>query len=273
MRPTVPAVLAGPGGRGPELCRALAAAGLPVDRHNALARLADALSALSLAHVPRVAIDGPDAAGKTTFANELAVLISARRPVVRLGSDDFHRPAGARYRRGDMSPEGYYLDSFDNEMIVAAVLHPLGPGGDGEYLAAAFDYRSGRPVAGRRRIADPAALLLFDGVFLQRRELREHWDAVIYLHVAPEESLRRALIRDRGLLGSDEIILARYSGRYLPGQVLYRGADHPVDRADTVLDMTDPARPVLLRCRGEVLGPATWSEPGDDQRTRAGRQP
>jgi uridine kinase len=232
-----------------------------VDRREVLVQLADALGALDLAHVPRVAVDGPDAAGKTTFADELAVLISARRPVVRLGADDFHRPAAVRYRRGDMSPEGYYLDSFDNEMIVAAVLRPLGPGGDGEYLPALFDFRSGEPVPARRQVADPRALLLFDGVFLQRRELREHWDAAIYLHVAPAESLRRALVRDRELLGSEETIRDRYQRRYLPGQAMYRETDSPADRAGLALDMSDPARPSVLRSGGTVLGLANWSAP------------
>jgi len=224
-----------------------------VDRRYLLARLADALSALDLAHVPRVAIDGPDAAGKTTFADELAARVAARRPVIRLGADDFHRPPAVRYRRGDTSPEGYYLDSFDNEMIVAAVLRPLGPGGDGEYLPALFDVRSGQPVPARRLVADPRALLLFDGVFLQRKDLREHWDAAIYLHVPPAESLRRALVRDRDVLGSAEVVRDRYNVRYLPGQALCRQTDSPLDRADLVLDMTDPALPAVLRC-GALLG-------------------
>jgi uridine kinase len=115
-----------------------------------------------------------------------------------------------------MSAEGYYLDSFDNDMIVAAVLCPLGPGGDRAYLPALFDVRSGQPVPARRQVADRRAVLLFDGVFLQRGELREYWDAAIYLHVTPAKSLRRALIRDLGLLGSEEVIRDRHNRRYLP---------------------------------------------------------
>jgi uridine kinase len=219
--------------------------------------LADRLSALQRAHVPRVAIDGPDAAGKTTFADRLADLVSGRRPVIRMCADNFLHPAEIRYRRGTLSPEGYYLDSFDNDAILAKVLSPLGPGenlvfrsvtGGGHSDAAALPALADRAESGQPSMsAEPAALLLFDGVFLQRAELRAHWDLVIYLHVAPEESLRRALVRDLPVFGSESNIERRYRLRYLPGQAIYQRTDRPLDRADIVLDMSDPARPSPIR--------------------------
>jgi hypothetical protein len=39
-------------------------------------------------------------------------------------------------------------------------------------------------------------VLLFDGVFLMRPELRAYWDLTIYLDISADESLRRALTRD-----------------------------------------------------------------------------
>jgi len=48
----------------------------------------------------RTAIDGPDAAGKTTLADELAVALRERgRDVIRASIDGFHRPRRERYRR------------------------------------------------------------------------------------------------------------------------------------------------------------------------------
>jgi len=51
-----------------------------------------------------VGIDGPDAAGKTTFADNLAEHMSL--PVVRVSIDSFHNPAAVRKQRGELSPEG-----------------------------------------------------------------------------------------------------------------------------------------------------------------------
>ena len=109
-------------------------------RMNALNHLAALIAAIKLPHPVRVAIDGIDAAGKTTLADELVAPIEARgRPVIRASIDGFHRPRPARYERGANSPEGYYHDSFDYAALRAALLEPLGPRGNRAYRRAVFD--------------------------------------------------------------------------------------------------------------------------------------
>lgn len=58
-------------------------------RDELLGRLAEAVGSVTIAHPTRVAIDGPPAAGKTTLADELAVVLrhsaatsSARRSTI-----------------------------------------------------------------------------------------------------------------------------------------------------------------------------------------------
>jgi uridine kinase len=93
-----------------------------------LRRLADLVVALDRPHPIRVAIDGIDAAGKTTLGDALAPLIRRRgRPVIRASVDGFHRPRADRYRRGAESPEGYLQDAFDYPALRAALLDPLDP--------------------------------------------------------------------------------------------------------------------------------------------------
>jgi pantothenate kinase len=85
----------------------------------------------------RVGIDGIDAAGKITLADELADrLRRLGRSAVRSGIDGFHRPRQDRYARGSDCPEGYYHDSFDLDGLVEMLLRPLGPGGTGHYQTA-----------------------------------------------------------------------------------------------------------------------------------------
>ncbi|MEU7820991.1 uridylate kinase [Catellatospora sp. NPDC049133] len=216
-------------------------------RAEVLAVLADSLLERREPGRLRVAIDGPDAAGKTTLADDLAALIGPRRQVIRLGIDRFHHPEAVRRRRGPLSPEGFYLDSFDHEAIVDGVLRPLGPDGDGWYRPAVFDYRSDRAVNVAPQEAAAGAVLLFDGVFLLRPELRDFWDISVYLHADPEVALARARVRDLPVFGSVEAVEERYRCRYLPGQELYRAEADPLRRADVVLDTNDPAAPVIMR--------------------------
>jgi hypothetical protein len=98
-----------------------------VKRQQVLNRLADGIGRLSNPPSVRVAVDGIDAAGKTTLADELGSLLEARgRPVIRASVDGFHRPRSERYQRGAESPEGYYLDAFDYPALCAGLLLPSG---------------------------------------------------------------------------------------------------------------------------------------------------
>lgn len=209
--------------------------------------LVELLVARSPERVLRVAVDGPDAAGKTTLADELARNLSGRREAIRVGIDGFHRPRSVRLRRGSLSPEGFYHDSFDHDAVRRTVLDPLGPGGDRRYRTAVFDHRVDSATDEPARVAPEGAVLLFDGVFVLRPELREHWDVSIFVDVSEEEALRRALVRDAVVLGGPDVVRERYERRYLPGQRLYRGTAAPELAADVVIDNNDPARPRVVK--------------------------
>ena len=162
----------------------------------------------------RVAIDGRDAAGKTTLADELATVLEAAGEVVtRISADDYLRPSEERYRQGRMSPQGYYEDSFDH-------------------------------VALRRTVLAAESPVVVDGVFLLRPELDGLWSLRMLVDVTEDEALMRALERD----GSEMEEL--YRARYLPGQRLYEARVDPRQRADVVVRNEDPSRPRLVVRRG-----------------------
>jgi uridine kinase len=191
------------------------------ERERVLARLAEEIVAVRVPHRTRVGVDGVDAAGKTTLADELAcVLQSLGRTVVRASTDSFHRPAKERYARGRRSPEGYYRDSFD--------------------------YRSLRRYVFESHGSDDA-LLVLDGVFLARPQLADCWDYRIFVAIDEDESIRRGVARDALLLGGEDEARRLYEQRYVPGQRLYLAEAHPSERAQAVIDNTDPADPKLLQ--------------------------
>jgi uridine kinase len=197
-------------------------------------------------HTLRVAIDGVDAAGKTTFANDLAKALRRRDvSVVRASIDGFHHPASVRHRRAEIDPaRSYYEDSFDYEALRDLLLEPLGEPGTHTVRTAIFDFLTDRPVDRPPALVAGAAVLLFDGVFLLRPELAGCWDLTVFLRVEADVALARAVSRDSVRLGND--VERRYRERYLLGQQLYSSAVRPEAFADIVIDTTDPARPVIV---------------------------
>jgi uridine kinase len=112
-------------------------------RDELLGRLTHAVESVTVAHPTRVAIDGPPASGKTTLADELAVVLRGRgRNVIRATIDDFVFPRAQRYRRGEYSAEGCYLDAHDTGALKRVLLDPLGLGGDRRFLRTIYDHAS-----------------------------------------------------------------------------------------------------------------------------------
>lgn len=219
-----------------------------MERQKLLEKLASRISSLHLPHSVRVAIDGIDAAGKTTLADELAGFIGALgRPVIRASIDGFHNFAAIRRRRGSLSPEGYFYDSFNYEALLEVLLRPLGPGGSLVFRRAIFDFRSDKAIAAPLERAEPASILLFDGVFLLRPELREQFDFSVFLRADFRTTVARAEQRDLQLFGSVEEVRRRYQERYVPGQRLYLASVDPERRASLVLDNNDPLNPMVVR--------------------------
>lgn len=196
-------------------------------------------------HTVRVAIDGVDCAGKTTFADELGGFMESKgRNVIRASIDGFHNPPEVRYEMGKDSPEGYYLKSFNYDAIIQKLLKPLGPGGNKKYITAVYDFRTEKEVRGEIRTAPENCVLIFEGVFLMRPELKDLWDHKIWLDVSFNTVLERAMKRDLYLFGNEDKIKEKYLKRYIPGQKIYLDKIDPVSVVDTAIDNSNPSEPV-----------------------------
>jgi uridine kinase len=196
--------------------------------------------------VTRVGVDGVDGAGKTRFADDLArTLETLGAKVIRASVDGFHNPREMRYRRGRLSPEGFYLNSYDYANLKRVLLDPLSPGGCGRYSTAVFDHRSNLPVAAHLVQANAGEVLIFDGIFLHRPQLREYWDLSIFLEVCFATSIARLGARDSGPTDPD----APQNRRYVEGQHLYMQECSPSEAATVVIDNNNLSEPRILRWR------------------------
>lgn len=164
--------------------------------------------------VRTVGIDGVDGSGKTTFADELAAELRSQRCLVeQLRADDYLNPTASRYRLGRLSPEGFWLDSYDLPALASA-------------------------VAQQRE-----AVLVVDGLFLHRDELVDLWDLSVFLSVPFEVSVPRMARRD----GAEPDPGHESQRRYVEGQKLYFRECSPLTRATLVIDNSDLERPRLTK--------------------------
>jgi len=210
-------------------------------RRAVLETVARAVLELPAGGTVRVGIDGVDGAGKTMFADELRdVLVPSGRPVIRASVDDFHYPKSVRYRLGRHSPEGFYRDSYDYATLTKLLLDPLSPGGSARFRRAIFDVDADVVVDSPEERAALGSILLFDGLFLHRPELRRHWDFSIFLRV---EWARNHRLRS-GPAGTDR---TGFRARYSEGQALYFRKCRPWERASLIIDNDDLAAPFIVQ--------------------------
>jgi len=100
-------------------------------------------------------------------------------------------------------------------------------------------------VQAPRELAQANAVLVFDGVFLLRPELRDYFDITIFLRADFSVTVARAEARDLALFGSVDEVRRRYRERYVPGQELYLQEVQPERVASIVINNNDPDRPVV----------------------------
>jgi uridine kinase len=212
-------------------------------RDEMLSRLAEEIGSIEVGHPTRVAVDGPPAAGKTTLADELAVVLRAQgREVIRATIESFLFPRARRYQRGELSPEGCYLDNHDYEALNRVLLDPLGPRGNRRFQEAIYDRNTDAALSPPVTTAPVDAVLIFDGVFLLRPELRDRWDLRIFVSTAFQNTVDRALIGERDAL-SAAAIERRWRERYIPSQQFYFTTARPADNADIVVHNDDLQQP------------------------------
>lgn len=221
-------------------------------RYAAVLALTERIVALRPSERVAVAVDGFDGAGKTVLADQLAAVLSdvsdgarlvprsAPRPVLRVSIDGFHQPRARRHRNG-RGPQWFYEDSYDYAAFRRAVIDPFRLGRP--VTPAVHDVAADRPVSPEPVAVGPDTVLIVDGIFLQRPELADVWDAAVWVEVPFAVSVPRGNARFAGEHDPDPEAASNH--RYVAGQRLYLAACDPRSRADWVFDNTDLDRPVL----------------------------
>jgi len=131
-----------------------------------------------------VAIDGGGGAGKSTLARNLA---DALGDATIVQMDDFYRPMPAAERAALTPGEG--VDRyFDWQRLRDSVLWPLRRGATARYRR--YDWETGA-IAGDAVEVIPSGVILIEGVYSLRRELRDLYDLTIFVDAPAELRHRR----------------------------------------------------------------------------------
>ena len=187
-----------------------------------------------------VAVDGIDVAGTSQFADDLAATMRLTgHTVFRASIEDFHRPRAERYARGRDDPEGFYRDSYDYLTFQRTLVQPFRMGGSTGFVAAAFDVARDAQVEPVWLTGPADALLIVDGNFLNRPELRGLWNYSVWLEVAEQEATLRRAERDSAAPNPRPERHLRYSG----AQALYGVESKPRTAATAIVDNSDSDHP------------------------------
>jgi hypothetical protein len=172
----------------------------------------------------RVAIDGPPCAQPELLAAALAAPLRALgRPFVQVRSDAFWRDASLRFEHGREDAQSY-IDWLDAGALRREVLE----GGD-RYLPSLRDPATNRATRAERQPLADNAVLAVSGAFLLGLGLP--FDHVVHLQMS-------AAARRRHTPPELAWTLAAFD--------TYDAEVCPVDLADTVIKVDDPAHPALL---------------------------
>jgi uridine kinase len=88
-------------------------------------------------------------------------------------------------------------------------------------------------------------MVLVDGTFLQRPELRGGWDLAIFVKTSEQTAQTRGVVRDSALPGGDSAARQLYVQRYGPAYDLYDAACSPEAIADVLIVNEDFQSPAL----------------------------
>lgn len=181
-----------------------------------------------------VAISGIDGSGKGFVAERVAAALEAgglRAAVVAV--DGWLNLPDKRFGKED--PGGhFYRHAVRFEEMFGRLVLPLR---DGRSCHVEVDFAEETATRYRRHVYDVADcdVVLLEGIFLLKRELRGHYDLSVWIACGFETALRRAVARCQEGLPPERTIEA-YRTIYFPAQRLHFERDDPREAAGMILD-------------------------------------
>jgi uridine kinase len=190
-----------------------------------------------------VAVDGAEGTGTAQFADGLAdVMRFVGHAAFRASISDFHKPRADRDWHGRGTGRSYYEDSFDYSLLRRVLIDPYRMGGSTGFVTAGFDLQRDAPIEPKWMTGPQDAVLIVDGIFLNRPDLAGLWHYSVFLEkqadfwagILPAET-------DTVELESDPSNVVDM--RLREGWALYVDESKPRESATAIIDNSDPEHP------------------------------
>jgi hypothetical protein len=163
-----------------------------------------------------VAVDGTDGSGREAFADDLAAVFEeADHPTFRASLRYFQRSRAEQEKFGPETPERVYRHRDDYSALDRVLVGPFRMGGSTGFVTREFDPDRDAWIEPTWLTAAPDAILVIDGDFVLRPELRGRWSYTVLLD----------------------------GGAETPADEIYRAEVQPSRLASAVIDNTDAAHP------------------------------
>ncbi|MGV7117209.1 hypothetical protein [Paenibacillus kyungheensis] len=193
-----------------------------------------------------VGLTGIDTSGKSKMAEELKkVFIQKNVEVQLVHVDDFHYPKSKRYNDSLSEPDQYYELSINFEAIRNNLLEPIKSSTQLEVTLPHLDLLTDSMSITKNYNITKDTIVLIEGVFLYREEVRPYIDFYIFLDIEEEVVIQRAEIRDVPVQGVE--VLEKYHTKYLPAQRRYINKFQPNIVSNIVINNSDFENPQIKK--------------------------
>ncbi len=180
-----------------------------------------------------IGIDGLGGAGKSTISEAVyGQLCRDGYNVTLLHIDDFIHPRSVRYNDNYTEWECYYNIQWRYDYLVDEVIQPIKSGVFKDTIEL-YDKENDTYYLSNADIS-AGSIVIVEGVFLQREELCNLFDFMIYIDISESVRLERVLERD-GYIGDKEQIKEKYDNRYFPAERYYVEKCLPAMNADYII--------------------------------------
>jgi uridine kinase len=179
-----------------------------------------------------IAISGIDGSGKGYVAARLADRLTVKgHHVALIAADGWLNLPRVRFG-GDQPAEHFYSHAFRFEEMFSWLIDPLVLHGSVRLVA---DFTEETASAYRKHLYsfENVDVVLLEGIFLFKRELRQRYDFRLWIDCSFETALERAIARSQEGLAASATIAA-YENIYFPAERVHFERDAPRDGADLV---------------------------------------